>query len=248
MSRRSLVTGVLLFLAGLAGYAVGMAQEAAAPPADPAAPVELKTLEDKAAYAIGQNIGQQILQDKLPLNPELIARGLTDALKKAKPALTMEEVEATMLAFSKKMRLKAAADLAAKDPAAAKTLKDGQAFLASNKVAKGITTTDSGLQYKVLASGKGPSPKATDKVRVHYQGTLISGQVFDSSIERGEPAEFRVGGVIAGWTEALQLMKVGDKWRLYVPNDLAYGPESRGEHITPFSVLIFDVELLEIVK
>jgi len=248
MSRRSLVTGVLLFLAALAGYAVGMAQEGAAPPAAAAPPLELKTLEDKAAYAIGQNIGQSILQDKLTLNPDLVARGLTDALKKVKPALTEEEVQATMIAFSQKLRAKAAAELAAKDPAAAKTLKEGQDFLATNKVAKGITTTASGLQYKVLASGKGGSPKKTDTVRVHYHGTLLSGKVFDSSVEGGEPAEFRVGGVIPGWTEALQLMKIGDKWRLYIPNDLAYGPESRGEDITPFSVLIFDVELLEIVK
>lgn len=250
MSRRSLITGVLLFFAGLVGFAVGMAQEAA-PPADlPAAPAraELTSLEDKAAYAIGLNFGQRILADDLGLSPDVIARGLTDALKKSKPALTEEELEATMVAFSRKMQARAAAAVAVQDPAAAKNLKEGQAFLVKNKLVKGVVTTDTGLQYQVITAGKGVSPKRSDTVRVHYHGTLLSGKVFDSSVERKEPAEFGVGRVIPGWTEALQKMKVGDKWRLFIPSDLAYGPDSPGEPIGPNSVLIFDVELLGIVK
>jgi FKBP-type peptidyl-prolyl cis-trans isomerase FklB len=250
MSRRSLISAVLLFLAGLAGYAAGLAhqvaaQEAAPPPA--AAGPALKTLEEKAAYAIGLSFGQRLATDNLGLSVDVIARGLADGIKKARPAMTEDEIEATMIAFSRKMQAAAAIKLAAQDPVAAKTLKEGQDFLAKNKLVKGVTTTESGLQYQVLASGKGPTPKKTDLVRVHYHGTLLSGKVFDSSVLRKEPEELHVGGVIPGWTEALQMMKVGDKWKLFLPQDLAYGPESRGEDITPFSVLVVEVELLEIV-
>jgi FKBP-type peptidyl-prolyl cis-trans isomerase FklB len=245
MSRRSLITGVLLFIAGLVGYAVAVAQEAT-PRATPAA--ELKTLEEKAAYAIGLNFGQRIVADDLGLSPEIIARGLSDALKKAKPALTEEELETTMLAFSRKMQAKAAAAVAVQDPSAAKNLKEGQDFLAKNKLVKGVVTTESGLQYQVITAGKGPSPKRTDTVRVHYHGTLLGGKVFDSSVQRKEPAEFAVNRVIPGWTEALQKMKVGDKWKLFIPSDLAYGPDSPGEPIGPNSVLVFEVELLDIIK
>ncbi len=247
MSRRSLVTGVLLFVAGLAGYAVALAQEAAPRAAAPAQP-ELKTLEEKAAYAIGLNLGQRLAADDLGLNSDVIARGLSDALKKAKPALTQEEIDSTMVAFSRKMQARAAAAAAVDDPAAAKNLKEGQDFLAKNKLVKGVVTTDSGLQYQVLASGKGASPKRTDTVRVHYHGTLINGKVFDSSVDRGDPARFPVNRVIPGWTEALQKMKVGDKWKLFIPADLAYGAQSPDPSIGPNSVLIFEVELLDILK
>ena len=208
----------------------------------------MKTLDEKAAYAIGLNFGQQLAADDLGLSPEIIARGIGDGLKKTKPALSQEELQATMLAFSRKLQAKAAAAAAAEDPAAAKNLKEGQDFLAQNKLVKGVVTTDSGLQYQVLASGKGPSPKRTDVVRVHYHGTLLSGKVFDSSVERKEPAEFPVNRVIPGWTEALQKMKVGDKWKLFIPADLAYGTNSPGEPIGPNSLLVFEVELLGIVK
>src|SRR5688572_29068842 len=198
MSRRSLVTGVLLFVAALVGYAVAMAQEAAPRAAAPAVP-ELKTLEEKAAYAIGLDLGQKIASDDLALSGEIIARGLADGLSKAKPALTEEELRATMNAFSRKIQARAAATAAAGDPAAETNLKEGQDFLAKNKLVKGVVTTDTGLQYQVLASGKGASPKRTDVVRVHYHGTLIDGKVFDSSVKRGEPAEFPVNRVIPGW-------------------------------------------------
>ena len=132
-------------------------------------------------------------------------------------------------------------------PSAAKPL-DGEAFLAANAKKDGVTTTASGLQYKVIKSGTGASPKASDQVKVHYTGTTIDGNVFDSSVQRGQPAVFPVGAVIPGWVEALQLMKVGDKWQLVIPARLAYGPQSPSPAIPPNSVLIFEVELLDIVK
>ena len=246
MSRRSLITGLLLFLSGLVGYAVGTAQELTPPP-KPTGP-QMKTLEEKAAYAIGLDIGRNIASGSGDLNPDLIAKGLLDAMKKAKPALTDEEIQTTMAEFGKKMRAQEAAKIAASDPAAGKNLKEGKEFLAANKEKKGVVTTASGLQYQVITEGKGASPKKTDVVRVHYHGTLLNGKVFDSSVDRKEPAEFPVNRVIPGWTEALQKMKVGDKWKLFIPSDLAYGANSPGDPIGPNSLLIFEVELLEIVK
>jgi FKBP-type peptidyl-prolyl cis-trans isomerase len=234
-----------LFLAGLFGFALGsgalgMAQELAAPGA--AGAPQLKTLEDKAAYAIGLDIGQRLLTDDLAVNPDLVAKGLTDALKKSKPLLTEEQVTATMKEFGKIMQARAET----KNKAAA---DKGVAFLAENKKKKGVKTTASGLQYEVITEGKGATPKKTDKVKVHYHGTLVDGTVFDSSVERNEPASFGVGQVIPGWTEALQLMKVGDKWKLTIPSELAYGARGTpGGPIPPNAVLVFDVELLDIVK
>jgi FKBP-type peptidyl-prolyl cis-trans isomerase FklB len=239
MSRRSLTTGLLLFVSALAGYATALAQAPAAAP-------ELKTIEDKAAYAIGLNIGNSIMEDDLGLNPDLVAKGLADAMKKAKPQLTPEQVREVMTAFTKQAQAKAEAK---QKLASEKNVKDGAAFLAQNKTKKGVTTTESGLQYEVVTAGKGATPKPTDVVRVHYHGTLLDGTVFDSSVERKEPAEFPVNRVIAGWTEALQKMKVGDKWKLTIPANLAYGARGTPDGtIGPNSVLQFDVELLDIVK
>jgi FKBP-type peptidyl-prolyl cis-trans isomerase len=251
MSRRSMLTGTLLFAAALLGYAVGQAQEkpaktSAAPGAAPMPIGDLKTLEDQAAYAIGLDIGKSILADGAELKPELIAKGLTDGLKKSKPLLTDDQVKEVMTAYAKAMQAKAEAKA---KPVAEKNMKDGATFLAANKAKKGVKTTESGLQYEVLKAGTGASPKKTDVVRVHYHGTLIDGKVFDSSVERKEPAEFPVGRVIAGWTEALQLMKVGDKWKLTIPANLAYGERGTpGGPIPPNAVLVFEVELLEIVE
>ncbi|MCI0357799.1 MAG: FKBP-type peptidyl-prolyl cis-trans isomerase [Planctomycetaceae bacterium] len=244
MSRRSLTTGVLLFLAGLVGFAIGTVSPGTAQESKPpsAGDAQLKTLEDKAAYAIGLNIGKGLLSDELSVNPDLVAKGLVDALKKSKPLLTEDQIVATMTEFSKAMQAKATA----KNKVAA---DKGAALLAENKKKKGVTTTESGLQYEVITAGKGASPKKTDKVKVHYHGTLVDGKVFDSSVERKEPASFAVNEVIPGWTEALQLMKVGDKWRLHIPPDLAYRDRGTpGGPIPPNAVLIFDVELLEIQK
>jgi FKBP-type peptidyl-prolyl cis-trans isomerase FklB len=238
MSRRSLTTGILLFLAGLVGFGIGTAGFSTAQDSVPAP--QLKSVEEKAAYAIGLDIGKRLVEDELAVNPELVARGLIDALKKSKPLLTEAEIKAAMTEFGKVMQAKATA----KNKAAA---DKGTAYLAANKEKKGVKTTASGLQYEVVKEGTGASPKKTDKVKVHYHGTFVDGKVFDSSVERKEPASFPVGGVIPGWTEALQLMKVGDKWKLALPSELAYGKDGFGP-IPPDTVLLFEVELLEIVK
>jgi FKBP-type peptidyl-prolyl cis-trans isomerases 1 len=165
-------------------------------------------------------------------------------LTNAKPAFTEPELTAAIEAFGKALEAKAAV---AGKAAADKNKKEGEAFLAENKKKKDVQTTATGLQYKVLKAGEGKAPQKSDSVRVHYHGTLPDGTVFDSSKDRGEPVEFPVTGVIKGWTEALLKMKVGDKWMLYVPSDLAYGPQRRSEEIGPNQVLVFEVELLGIV-
>ena len=252
MSRRSMITGCLLFLAAMIGYiagqekAAGQAQEKPAKTAAPAPIGDLKTLEEQAAYAIGLDIGKSIVADGADLNPDLVAKGLIDGLKKSKPLMTADQIKETMTAYAKAMQAKAEAKA---KPVAEKNMKDGAAFLAANKAKKGVKTTETGLQYEVLKAGTGALPKKTDVVRVHYHGTLIDGKVFDSSVERKEPAEFPVGRVIAGWTEALQLMKVGDKWKLTIPSELAYKDRGTpGGPIPPNAVLVFEVELLEIVE
>ena len=249
MSRRSLISGVLLYLATLAGFAVGRAQEKppqGATPGQPANQPALKTLEDQASYAIGLDIGRSMLADGAELNADFVAQGILDAMKKSKPLLTDEECRAVMTAYSREMKAKAAAKL---KPIADKNAKAGADFLAANKQKKGVITTESGLQYQVVKNGTGAMPKATNVVRVHYHGQLLDGTVFDSSIERKEPAEFPVSRVIPGWTEALQKMKVGDKWRLFIPSELAYGEGGTpGGEIGPNQVLVFDVELLDIVQ
>jgi FKBP-type peptidyl-prolyl cis-trans isomerase FklB len=195
------------------------------------------TIKERASYAIGMNFGknlaQGIKQDGADVDLDLLLKGIKDALTKAKPAYTEQELTGAIEAFGKALE--------------AKSKKGGEDFLAQNKKVKGVQTTATGLQYKVLKSGDGKSPLKTDTVRVHYHGTLPDGTVFDSSKERGEPIEFPVTGVIKGWTEALLKMKVGDKWMLYIPSDLAYGPQRRSEVIGPNQVLVFEVELLGIV-
>lgn len=245
MSRRTLFIVPLLALAAIAGFTVGRAQEPKGKSAAPGQP-QLNTLEEQASYAIGLDIGKSFLRDKLPLNPDLVARGLIDGLRQSKPLLTDEQIQECMTRFSQLQQARQAED---SKTVSDKGLKDGQAFLAANKAKPGVQTTPSGLQYQVLKAGNGATPKATDVVRVHYHGTLTDGSVFDSSVERKVPAEFPVNRVIDGWTEALQKMKVGDKWRLTIPSDLAYGPRGTpGGPIPPNAVLVFEVELLEIVK
>ncbi len=210
--------------------------------ADPAQP-EMKTVNDKASYAIGINIGKSISRDDLEVNPQLLVRGLMDALEGKESALSEEEMVAAMQDFQQQAVAKMTE---ARGKEAAANAAKGRAFLQANKQKPGVTTTESGLQYKVLKAGTGPSPKETDTVKTHYKGTLLDGTVFDSSYERGEPATFPVGGVIAGWTEALQKMKVGGKWQLFVPAELAYGERGAGGAIGPNETLVFEVELLGI--
>jgi len=214
---------------------------------------ELKTLKQKVSYGIGLNIGRNMKEQGVEIDTLLLIQGVRDALSGAKPQLTDAELQAAMTAFQRDLERKQAMKRIEKDPklkaAAEKNLKDGQAFLAKNAKVKGVKTTPSGLQYQVLKAGKGPSPKATDRVTTHYHGTLIDGTVFDSSVDRKQPATFGVNRVIAGWTEALQLMKVGSKWKLFIPSELAYGLTPRpGGPIGPNAVLVFEVELLSIGK
>ncbi|MFN0019632.1 MAG: FKBP-type peptidyl-prolyl cis-trans isomerase [Pirellulaceae bacterium] len=207
-----------------------------------------KTVKERASYAIGINFGknlaQGIKQDGADVDLDLLLKGIKDALTKAKPAYTEMELTAAIEAFGKALEAKA---MAASKAAFDKNKKEGEAYLAENKKAKDVQTTATGLQYKVLKKGDGKAPQKSDTVRVHYHGTLPNGTVFDSSKDRGEPIEFPVTGVIKGWTEALLKMKVGDKWMLYIPSDLAYGPQQRSEAIGPNQVLVFEVELLGIV-
>lgn len=211
--------------------------------AQPGAPTgpkpELKSLKQQASYAIGLNFGQQVSDAEL--DAEALVRGVRDALTKADPLLTEEQITTVMTSFAKEMQAKA-------QEKGKEASKVGDDFIAANAKKPGVKTTKSGLQYKVLKSGEGATPKKDSVVRVHYHGTLPSGKVFDSSVDRKEPAEFPVNRVIPGWTEALQLMKVGDKWQIVLPADLAYGAQGAGRDIGPNQVLIFDVELLDIVK
>ncbi|MBP7826140.1 MAG: Outer membrane protein MIP precursor [Verrucomicrobia bacterium ADurb.Bin118] len=205
---------------------------------------ELTTPQQRTSYSLGANIGGNLKRQvaDLDLDAKMLAAGVADALA-GKSALSETEIEEALGAFQKEMQDKAQARQKAEGEANA---RKGEAFLAANAKKDGVKTTASGLQYKVLKTGTGKSPKATDIVKVHYHGTLIDGTVFDSSVQRGEPVSFPVEGVIPGWVEALQLMKEGDKWQLVIPAKLAYGEQGAGGPIGPNSTLIFEVELLAI--
>lgn len=203
----------------------------------------LKDEKDKVSYSIGLEIGSKLKSQSIDINADILASGVKDALSGSKPLMTESEIQETMTAFQKEMMAKQAEKTKA---LAEKNKKEGDAFLEENKKKEGIKTTSSGLQYKVIKDGEGPMPKATDTVTVNYRGTLVDGTEFDSSYKRGEPATFPVNGVIPGWVEALQLMKVGSKFQLFIPSGLAYGERGAGQQIGPNSALIFEVELLSI--
>ena len=203
----------------------------------------LKDAKDKVSYSIGLDIGSTLKKQKIDINPDALSAGLRDALSGAKPQMTDEQVKETMTTFSKELSDK---QQAASREAGQKNTVEGEKFLAENKTKPGVKTTASGLQYKVLKEGAGASPKETDTVVTHYRGTLIDGTEFDSSYKRNEPATFPVNGVIRGWSEALQLMKKGGKYQLFVPSSLAYGPRGAGQEIGPNATLTFEVELLDI--
>ena len=203
----------------------------------------LKDAKDKVSYSIGLDIGMTFQKQKMEINSDVLAAGVKDGLSGAKPLMSPEEVRQVMTQFAKDMRDKTAA---ANKEAAEKNTKEGEKFLAENKAKPGVKTTASGLQYKVEKEGNGTPPKETDTVEVNYRGTLIDGTEFDSSYKRGEPATFPVNRVIKGWTEALQLMKPGAKYQLFIPSTLAYGPGGTGGDIGPNSTLIFEVELLSV--
>jgi FKBP-type peptidyl-prolyl cis-trans isomerase FklB len=203
-----------------------------------------ESLDDRVSYGIGLNLGRQLASQGLDVNVDLLARGLRDAASGGETLLSDEELQAAMQEMQQKMQQEQQAKFAVM---AEENQKAGQAYLDANKAKEGVVTLPSGLQYRVITEGGGAQPGASDTVRVHYEGRLVDGTVFDSSYQRGSPAEFGVSGVIKGWVEALQLMKTGSKWQLVIPSELAYGPRGQGPKIGPNAVLVFDVELLEIV-
>ena len=196
----------------------------------------LETPESKLSYSLGMMIGERVLPQYGELDYDLVMQGMKDQNSGAETAITMEEAQMALQAQQQEVAAATAAIAEEK----------GQGFLADNKAKEGVMVTDSGLQYEVISEGTGPKPTADDTVSVHYVGTLMDGTEFDSSIARGEPASFPLKGVIPGWTEGLQLMNVGSKYRFVIPSDLAYGERGAGQAIGPGETLVFEVELLEI--
>jgi FKBP-type peptidyl-prolyl cis-trans isomerase len=220
---------------------------------------KLETQKDKVSYIIGLNVGGSFKRDAVDVNPDAFLLGLKTALGDEKPLINEQEMDSVMEKFQREMMAKQQ-EMEGKNQKvtqqqteeskklAEKNKKDGEMFLAANKKKPGVITRPSGLQYKVIKEGKGPTPKATDTVSTHYRGVLINGKEFDSSARAGKPVTFPVSNVIPGWVEALQLMKVGSKWQLFIPAHLAYGDRGMGADIPPNSTLIFDIELVEIKK
>ena len=205
--------------------------------------VKLGSTSDSVSYVIGTDIARSLegIQDQVDI--DIVVAGLREKLAGKESRVPDSRARAIMGEFSKNMRAKQQEEQAA---AGKENAGEGEKFLAENKTKEGVVTTESGLQYKVLKKGTGQSPSATDEVTVHYKGTLLDGTIFDSSHKRGEPATFPVNGVIKGWTEALQLMKEGAKYKLFIPSDLAYGARGAGKDIGPNETLIFEVELIEV--
>ncbi len=205
--------------------------------------LSLDSEQQKRSYALGMDIGKSLSDMPAELELDYLTAGLRDRLQDGETQLTEQESRETLQAFMQELQ---AAQQQEKAAEAEENQAAGEAFLADNKGKDGVTVTDSGLQYEVIEAGDGPSPGPEDSVRVHYEGTLIDGTVFDSSRERGEPVTFPVNAVIPGWTEALQMMSEGARYRLFIPADLAYGQQGAGANIGPNEALIFDVELLEV--
>jgi len=204
-----------------------------------AAPLSLKSVQDSLSYAIGLSVANFYKQQNITnINTALVTKAINDVNRKNKLLLDEQQANTCIVNYMQK----------AKAEKSSGNKKIGEEFLAANKNKPGVISLASGLQYSVVKEGTGPKPGLTDKVKVHYHGTLIDGRVFDSSIDKGQPIELSVNGVIPGWTEALQLMPVGSKWKLFIPSNLAYGDQQAGPLIGPGSTLIFDVELLDIVK
>lgn len=207
--------------------------------------VDLKTRKDSVSYAIGFNIGQSFKTQKIEADPAIMAAAMNDVLNGKETKLTEEQAQQCWMSYQQEMMAVAEKD---RQDQGVKNKEAGEKFLAENKTKDGVITTESGLQYKVIKMGDGPKPTKTDKVKVHYKGTLIDGKQFDSSYDRGEPAVFPVTGVIPGWTEALLLMPVGSKWEVYLPSAIAYAERGAGQDIGANATLIFTVELLGIEK
>ena len=199
------------------------------------------TIEDRVSYGIGRQMGDQLSSNPIEgLSIDAVLAGLADSLNGVESVVSHEDLNEAFTEMSKRLK--------ANEAEKAKVLAaDGEKFLAENAQRAEVSVTESGLQYEVLVEGSGEKPTKASTVRTHYHGTLIDGTVFDSSVGRGQPAEFPVGGVIAGWTEALQMMAVGSKWKLFVPYHLAYGERGAGGAIGPYTTLVFEVELIDIV-
>lgn len=202
-----------------------------------------ETLAERASYAIGLDVGNNVKQMGGDVDLDILIRGLRDALGEQEPQMDQQEIAQVMREFFQQLQ---EANAARRQELMETNRQDGEAFLAENRTKAGVVETPSGLQYEVLIEGSGLSPSTTSQVTVHYEGRLLDGKVFDSSYERGEPVVFRVSGVIAGWTEGLQLMKVGSKFRFFIPPNLGYGENGAGDDIGPNATLIFEVELLGI--
>lgn len=218
------------------------APAAGANEAQPAqAPANFASEEERLSYALGYLLGNEYGRNEIALNPDVFIDGLRSGLNQEQPKMNQEQLQQTLANFQRRMQARQVQRFQ-------EQAEQGTAYLAENAKKEGVKTTASGLQYEVVKEGQGESPTREDEVRVHYRGTFVNGQQFDSSYDRGEPAQFPVTGVIPGWTEALLLMKPGAHYKLAIPSDLAYGPEGRPPAIPPNAVLLFDVELLEVVK
>ncbi|SJZ53420.1 FKBP-type peptidyl-prolyl cis-trans isomerase FklB [Chitinophaga eiseniae] len=239
MYKKYIFTGVLGLL-GLQGFSQKKPVPKAKPVSHTAAkPALLKNRMDSLSYGIGVNIAENLKAQGLTnVNTTLLAKAIQDMLTNKTLTLSKDQSEMSISNYLQQLKAEKVA----------KNREASDKFLAENKAKPGVVTLPSGLQYQILKEGTGPKPTINDKVKTHYHGTLIDGTVFDSSVDRGEPISFPVSGVIRGWTEALQLMPVGSKWRLFIPSDLAYGDRGAGPKIGPGSALVFDVELLDIVK
>lgn len=202
--------------------------------------VKLESLCEKGSYGIGLQIGQQLSDSQMDISVEAVAKGIFDALNRNQPALDINDLMQSVQRLQQQAAEAQQAQFKAIEEA-------GKAFIAENAKKDGVIVTDSGLQYEIITEGNGAKPSETDRVRVHYTGTLSDGTVFDSSVARGQPAEFPVNGVIRGWVEALQMMPIGSKWKLTIPHELAYGEHGAGASIPPFATLVFEVELLDIL-
>jgi len=205
--------------------------------------LELKDQKDKESYSLGYQFGQNLKFQGVDINLDVYTSGIKDALGGKEPQMSHEDIRAAIMELQRRITAERQKEM---KEMAAKNLEVGKKFLAENQKKEGIKTLPSGLQYKVMTEGSGKTPQATDTVTVNYKGNLIDGTEFDSSYKRGQPASFQVNGVIKGWTEALQLMKEGSKWQLFIPSDLAYGEGGAGRTIPPNSTLIFEVELISV--
>ncbi len=205
---------------------------------------QLKTEKDKVSYMVGMQIGSSLSQIKDEIDMAMVTKAIESTLKGETPLLTQEQAMEVQKGFAERLQAKRAGEM---QVVATKNKAEGEAFLTKNKAVAGVKTTTTGLQYQIVKAGTGPKPSATDTVKVHYTGTTLDGTKFDSSVDRGEPAQFALNAVIPGWTEALALMPVGSKWTLWIPSGLAYGDRGR-PGIPGKATLVFDVELIEVVS